>query len=48
MTMLWWGNLTDGKRTFRMHGWEDEIKMDVTETEWEYVEGIHIAQGWDK
>jgi len=27
--------------------WEDSIGMAIKETEWEVVEWIHLAQGWD-
>jgi hypothetical protein len=28
--------------------WEDNIRMDVREIEWEVVEGIHLAQDRDQ
>jgi hypothetical protein len=30
------------------HRWEDNIKMDFKEIEWEGVEWIHMAEDWDR
>lgn len=30
------------------HRWKDNIKMDLKETGWDIVDGIHLAQDVDK
>jgi hypothetical protein len=46
-TKFWLGNL---KGTLRRpkHGWEDNIRMDLREIEWEVVNWIQLLQGRDK
>jgi hypothetical protein len=31
-----------------MHGWEDNIKIDLKEPEWKVMDWIHLAQDRDK
>jgi hypothetical protein len=39
----------EGKRTLgrRRHRWEDNIKMDLQEVEWEGMDSIYLAQNGD-
>jgi len=30
------------------HKWEDNIKMDLREIGWEFVDWFHVAQDWDQ
>jgi hypothetical protein len=32
----------------RRRGWEDNIRMDLREIKWEFVDRIHLAQDWDQ
>jgi hypothetical protein len=40
----------EGKRPLRRpeHRWEDNIRMDLWETEWESVDWMHLAQDIDQ
>jgi hypothetical protein len=36
------------KKTLEIHRWEDNIKINLKETEWEDVSWIHLAQDRDQ
>ena len=48
-TGFYWGNLI-GKRSHirRRRKWEDNIRMDVTEIDWEAVDRIDLTRDGDK
>jgi len=48
-TGFWWGNVI-GKRSLVRRGrkWGDNIRMDVTEIDWEAVVRIDLARDGDK